>query len=209
MLIKWRDNTGFPALSSMFDDFFNNDLTSFFGRDMSEFFNRNQSLVMPAVNIKETPDAFQIEVAAPGLRKEDFKLNLDHNILTISAQRETRSGYEQPQSESQTNEQGATAVTEGQTGEQTNTNNQDAHQNAGGTPSSGEQSPAMPGGSQNKPQRYTRREFSYTSFQRSFTLPETVEAEQISANYQDGILTINVPKQPQKPANNKRTIDIS
>lgn len=61
-------------LSTMFDDFFNSDLTSFFGRDMSELFNSNPGMVMPAVNVKETQEAFQIEVAAPGLRKEDFSL---------------------------------------------------------------------------------------------------------------------------------------
>ncbi|MDQ4138984.1 MAG: Hsp20 family protein, partial [Bacteroidota bacterium] len=77
----------------MFDDFFNNDLTSFFGRDMSDFFNRNQNMVMPAVNIKESQDNFQIELAAPGLRKEDFQLHLENNILTVSAQKETRNTY--------------------------------------------------------------------------------------------------------------------
>jgi HSP20 family protein len=217
MLIRWRNNS-FPALPSMFDDFFNNDLTSFFGRDMSEFFNRNQNLIMPAVNIKESQDAFQIEVAAPGLRKEDFKLNLDHNVLTVSVQRESRREFEQPQAQSQTGEQSQTndqgnnlsaATTEGQSSEQTNSDSQGSNQNIGMTQASGGQSLAMQVSSQNQPQRYTRREFSYTSFQRSFTLPETVEPEQISANYQDGILTINVPKRQQNQGNASRTIDIS
>lgn len=44
----------------------------------------------PAINVCETDENFRIEVAAPGLRKEDFKVNLDNNVLTISSEKETR-----------------------------------------------------------------------------------------------------------------------
>jgi HSP20 family protein len=204
MLIRWRDKSGFPTLpANMFDDFFNTDLSSFFGRDLSDFFERNPNMVMPAVNIKETDKDFQIEVAAPGLRKEDFQIQLDHNTLTLSAQRESRSGYE-PADQGQESGQAAA------TGEQTSgSGDQGADQNSGVSRPAGDPTAAMQTGSQNQPGRYTRREFSYTSFQRSFTLPETVEAEGISANYQDGILLITVPKREQAQVTRTRTIDIS
>ena len=75
---------------NMFDDFFNRDLTSFFGRDVHELLQRNQGVAMPAVNIRETENNFQIELPAPGLRKEDFRISLENNTLTISARQETR-----------------------------------------------------------------------------------------------------------------------
>lgn len=139
MLIRWRDNSSFPAIANMFDDLLQNDLTSFFGRDMSDFFNRNSNMVMPAVNIKETPDSFQIELAAPGLSKEDFKLDLNRNILTVSAQKETRSGYEpaaQSQAEGQSSTNNETAgATDGQsvTANQPENQSSDVTQTAGST----------------------------------------------------------------------------
>jgi HSP20 family protein len=170
---------------------------------MSDFFERNPNMVMPAVNIKETDKDFQIEVAAPGLRKEDFQIQLDQNTLTLSAHRESRSGYG-PADQGQ---EGGQAATSG--GQASASGDQGANQNTGGGRPAGDPTAAMQAAGQNQPERYTRREFSYTSFQRSFTLPETVEAEKISANYQDGILLITVPKRDQAQVTRTRTIDIS
>jgi HSP20 family protein len=51
-----------------------------------------------------------------------------------------------------------------------------------------------------KQEKYTRREYSYTAFKRSFTLPETVSQDEISASYVDGILNVVIPKkEPKKP----------
>lgn len=196
----------------MFDDFFNNDLTSFFGRDMSDFFNRNQSRLIPAVNIKELQDNFQIEVAAPGLRKEGFQLHLENKVLTVSAQKETRSGVE-PNAANQSNDQNQNSSptatkTVNQTSGATTTTEAGANQNTEVSNASGGTSTGMQTARPSTSQRYTRQEFSYTSFQRSFTLPEATEPEQISANYQDGILTITVPKKQRNQSNTKRTINI-
>ena len=90
MLIRFRDGSNFPSPFSMFDDFFGRDLSSFFGRDLSDYFNQNPSMAIPAVNVQRSDANFQIEVAAPGLRKEDFRINVEHNMLAISAQQETR-----------------------------------------------------------------------------------------------------------------------
>ena len=96
----------------------------------------------PRVNVKETEEAFEIELAAPGLNKEDFKIEINEDVLTISS--------EQKQSSEESN---------------------------------GE---------------YHRREFSYSSFSRSFTLPENVDQEQVSAVYNDGILRVGLPKMEVK-----------
>lgn len=134
-LMKSNGNL-FPAIPSLLDDFF--------GRDWldSTLMNwRSQGSSLPAVNVKETNDAYVIEVAAPGMKRDDFKVEIENNMLTISSHRQ--------ESQEQKDENG----------------------------------------------NYTRREFNYQSFQRSFSLPENkVKGEEISAKYSDGILYINVPK---------------
>ena len=111
---------------------------------------RTPGTTLPAVNIMENKDQYIIEVAAPGMKREDFKVELDNQTLTISSEQEHR-GEEK---------------------------DQDGN--------------------------FTRREFSYHSFQRSFRLPkELVEGEKIEARYLDGILVITVPKREEakvKPA---------
>jgi len=74
-LIKWQHRN---PLSDMVNNFFDNDLGDFFGKRFSD----------PAANIIENADSFQLEIAAPGMKKEDFKINLENNILTISAELE-------------------------------------------------------------------------------------------------------------------------
>ena len=56
---------------------------------------------------------------------------------------------------------------------------------------------------------YTRREFSFESFKRSFTLPDTINTSEVSANYDNGILIINLPKREEAKTQPKRMIDIS
>ncbi|GAB4041649.1 Hsp20/alpha crystallin family protein [Spirosoma jeollabukense] len=141
-------------------------IENFFGRDMNDFFGQTTLQSIPAVNVVEHNDGFRIDVAAPGLKKEDFKLNLNHNNLTISAYREERN--EQPAAQSD------------QDG-QTDRKNQE---------------------------KYARREFSYTSFQRTFMLPNSVEADQIKANYEDGVLKIEIPKREDAKVKPPRQIEI-
>ena len=134
-----------PSIPSLLNDFLANDwLSSPFGNW------RTSGTTLPSVNVRETNDVFHIEVAAPGMKRDDFKVELDNNFLTISAEVEQK--------------------------------NEDNNEREG----------------------YTRREFSYQSFQRSFALPENkVEGEKIAAKYVDGILNITVPKKEEakpKPA---------
>ncbi len=137
MLPVLKTRSGMPSL---IDDFFGRDL-------IGSFFNDQTGISMPAVNIVENADAFKIEVAAPGLEKNDFKIDLENNMLTISAEKE------------QNNEE--------------------------------------------KDLKYMRREFSYSSFKRSFSLPLTVDGEKIEAMHKDGVLMITLPKREEarpKPA---------
>ncbi len=148
-LIK-RTNSFFPSVPSLFDDFFTRDM---FDWSLNNFADSGSSL--PAVNIKEDEKEYSVEVAAPGLKKEDFKIELDHNVLTISSEKE----YNDEQKDNEGN--------------------------------------------------YTRREFSYTAFKRSFNLPENqVNADKISANYSDGVLHIHLPKMTESKAKPVKTIKI-
>ncbi len=76
MAIIKRNTPVFPALTNWFDDFFADDMDLF----------QKQVSTVPAVNIKEREKDFVIELAAPGLKKEDFDIDLDNNVLTISSQ---------------------------------------------------------------------------------------------------------------------------
>lgn len=139
--------SNFPNLSTWFEDFPMGDFPSLFST------NFNTGISLPKVNIKEVADAFVVEMAVPGLKKSDFKIDLDNHVLSISAELKEE------------NE-------EKQTG-------------------------------------YTRREFGYSSFKRTFTLPETVDDNKIKANYKEGILTVNLPKKEEAKQKPARTIDIS
>ncbi|WP_340074846.1 Hsp20/alpha crystallin family protein [Leptobacterium sp. I13] len=110
---------------------------------------------VPAVNIKETETDFSLELAAPGKKKEDFVIEVDDNVLTISSESKKESDEK--------DEEG----------------------------------------------RYTRREFSYSSFKRAFTLPETVDEEKINAGYEEGVLKVTLPKRKEALPKAKRLIDIS
>ncbi|PJJ84362.1 Hsp20/alpha crystallin family protein [Mucilaginibacter auburnensis] len=64
-----------PNFTDVFDSIFND-----------SFFNDRMTVRVPAANISETEDHYHVELAAPGLRKEDFKLNLERNVLSISVE---------------------------------------------------------------------------------------------------------------------------
>lgn len=123
-----------PEVPSVFDDFFLRDLFQVPG-----FGSRTIVSSMPSVNVKETELNYELEIAAPGMKKEDFKVELDGQLLTISAEKKNEH--------------------------------------------------------ETKEENYTRKEFNYASFKRSFTLPERMfEADTIRAKYVDGILYLTVPK---------------
>lgn len=135
-LVKFSNANKGNALGPLFNDVFE----SLFNTD--SFLSDRIISRVPAVNIAETDKEFQIELAVPGMKRENFKLNLDKNLLTISVEQKSE-------------------TTEG-----------DA-------------------------KRYNRREYSYSSFVRTFTLPEAANYDHIDAGYADGILKISVPKKEE------------
>ena len=168
-----RNNQQYPSL-----------INSFFSKDlMDELFTPTFNGMAPAVNVREDEDGYYIEVAAPGMSKSDFKLNLDHNRLTISAEKREESEFEKYQGQS-----------EGQEGEP---------KPEGGDENRNEQK------QNRKKGKYTRREFSYSCFQRTFTLPTTVNGEKINATYSDGVLEVELPKREETKVKPSRTIEIS
>jgi len=147
MTLARLSNNWDPSFPSLIDRFFDGDLMDW---TRTNFAAANSTL--PAVNVKETDDEYQIEVAAPGLKKEDFKLSYDNGQLTIS-------------SEKKEEKDGA---------------------------------------------KVTRREFSYQSFQRSFSVPENaVVSENITARYKDGLLHIILPKREEVKPKPVKAIPIS
>lgn len=120
-----------PSLKRLFEDFGAYDSLfdgSFLGRGTQ----------VPAVNIKENEKGFDVDVAAPGFEKEDFKVDIANNVLTISAERKDQKEEEKDS--------------------------------------------------------YTRKEFSYSSFSRSFGIPDNVKEDQIKAKYDKGILHLKLEK---------------
>lgn len=100
-----------------------------------------RALTTPAVNIKEDKDEYKVSVAAPGLKKSDFNIDLEGNMLTVSCEKEENK--------------------------------------------------------EEKDARHTRREYNYSSFSRSFTLPEEVAKDKIEAAYEDGVLKLTLPKKEE------------
>ncbi len=118
------------TLRSMLDDFWNTE--NWFGKNLVS------GGSTPAVNIKESEKNFDIEVAAPGFQKEDFKVDISHGVLTISAETQKETKEEED--------------------------------------------------------NYTRREFSYSTFSRSFSLPDTVKDDTVKAKYENGLLRLTLEK---------------
>ena len=84
MTIVKRNGHLLNRMPALFDDFFNRDI---FNWGLTNFSNTDTTI--PAVNIKETADNYEVEVAAPGMTKKDFKVQMEGNVLTISSEKTT------------------------------------------------------------------------------------------------------------------------
>jgi HSP20 family protein len=123
-------------IPSFFEDFFNKPLLDLFDSGLA-----SGRMSVPAVNITERKEDYLVSMAAPGLKKEDFKIDVEGNMLTISSEKEEEN--------------------------------------------------------EEKDEKYTRQEYSYSSFERSFTLPDEVNKDKIDAHYQDGVLELVLPKKEE------------
>ncbi len=130
---------------NIFDQVFNRSISDFVGSDFV--------MNMPSVNIVENEAGFQLDLAAPGLSKGEFKIDIEKDRLLVSAIKEN-----------------AEEVAEG---------------------------------------KFTRKEFNYSSFKRSFFLPKSIDREAIEANYENGVLSVVLPKKAEAVIEEKgRTIEI-
>ena len=137
-IVKYNNNNVFPSL---INEFFNDD----FGM---KFLNRSHSV--PSVNSLENNDSFEIDLAVPGMKKEDFTIELNDKVLVISS-------------------------------ENSNTIEND---------------------------KMRLNEFNFSSFQRSFRVPDSVDQDKIKANYKNGILKIKLPKRKESISKPNRVINI-
>ena len=137
-IVKYNNNNVFPSL---INEFFNDD----FGLN---FLNRSHSV--PSVNSVENNDSFEIDLAVPGMKKEDFTIELNEKVLVISS-------------------------------ETSNTMEND---------------------------KMRLNEFNFSSFQRSFRVPDSVDHDKIKANYKNGILKIKLPKRKESISKPNRVINI-
>jgi len=143
-LVKFNNS----IIPSVFDHFFDSPWS------YAPVYQEGKAKSVPATNIKEDETCYSIELAVPGLNKEDIKINLDNDRLTISAEQEEKN---------ETNAEG-----------------------------------------------YTRKEFSYSSFSRTFTLPEnSIENDNVSAEYKNGILFVTLPKREELKPKPAREINIA
>ena len=131
-----RRNVSFTSPFGLVDRFFQNNLSRFFDEDFGTGLARQQ---VP-VNIEDTDKSYELEFVAPGLKKEDFKINLNGDTLTVS--------FEHREEDRQEKRNG----------------------------------------------KWIRQEFHMQSFSRSFQLDDTVNPDQISARYEDGVLHLSLPK---------------
>ena len=136
-------------LASIFNDFFDNDWMV------------KANATAPAINVFETEKEYKVELAAPGMTKEDFNVHIDEeNNLVISMEKKTENKEESNKDEK-------------------------------------------------KEGRYLRREFSYSKFQQTMILPDDVDKEKISAQVENGVLNINLPKfTEQEKEKTKKFIDV-
>ena len=132
-IVKFNNKQIFPSL---INEFFNDD----FGVN---FLNNNHSV--PSVNTIENDDSFEIDLAVPGMKKDDFSIELENNVLIISSETSN------------------------------NVSNENLRLN----------------------------EFNYSSFQRSFKIPESVNLDKIKGNYKNGILKVLLPKKKESISKNR------
>jgi HSP20 family protein len=118
-------------LADLFEDLF--------GNEQKEKMERRNYECAPSTNILETDKEFKLQMAVPGVKKEDIKIDLEKNVLNISSEKSAEKGNDESE-------------------------------------------------------KYTRREFLYGTFCRSFTLPDTINTDKIAAEVKDGILTVTLPK---------------
>ena len=139
-LLKVNQNQVQRSLNNVFDEFFN-EFPAFGGKEWNNW-------NFPPVNIHDTANAYHLELSVPGRAKEDFKINVENGLLTVSFEKKEEAKQED--------------------------------------------------------YKTIRREFSYRSFKRSFNLDDSMDAGNIQAKYENGLLKLLIPKKEQEKADSKQ-----
>jgi HSP20 family protein len=139
-LLKVNNNQVQKSFNNVFDEFFN-EFPAFAGKEWNNW-------NFPPVNIHDTANAYHIELSVPGRTKEDFKINVENGLLTVSFEKKEEAKQED--------------------------------------------------------YKTIRREFSYRSFKRSFNLDDNVDANNIQAKYENGLLKLLIPKKEQEKTSSKQ-----
>jgi len=145
-LVKWNQPTKLLGRRNWIENFFAE------ADDFLKNWDWDRESTVPSVNVREEKDMFMIDVAAPGMKKDDFKVEFDKGVLMITGQHEVKK--------------------------------------------------------EEKTDTFQRKEFSYTDFKRSFWVPDNVNAEQITAVYEDGLLKLKLPKLTTLPEEKGKTIKV-
>jgi HSP20 family protein len=147
-IIKSNPSSFLPEFIS---DFFDNSL---FPERLfpSSWMTRELTRNIPSANIKETKKDYSIELAAPGLEKGDFKIDIDNDVLSISAEKKHETKEEN--------------------------------------------------------EKFTRHEFEYNAFNRSFRLPDSVNIDKVDAKYENGLLHLTIPKRSESISSLKKEIKL-
>ncbi|HFC00815.1 MAG TPA: Hsp20/alpha crystallin family protein [Phaeodactylibacter sp.] len=144
-IVKWNP---INTVDSFFDNFFKSQFPVLQNKNLVA-----EGATMPSVNIKETDDEYALEIAAPGMEKDDFNVTIENGVLSISVEKETSE--------------------------------------------------------EKKEDNYTHKEFHYTSFQRFFNLPDSVDDKKIKAKYDNGILNLVLPKKAEAKPKPAKAIKVS
>jgi HSP20 family protein len=133
--------------------FWSTPLDRFFRNDFSDIWDGGDLETIPSINVTEEKNNYIVSMAAPGLKKEDFDINIEGNLLTISSEKETETD-----------------------GKETD--------------------------------NFSRREYNYSCFSRTVTLPDYADTKAIAAKYNDGILNLTIPKKPEAQKNISQKIKV-
>ncbi|NLJ82605.1 MAG: Hsp20/alpha crystallin family protein [Bacteroidales bacterium] len=133
---------------------YSNYIDDFFGRDFfNKYLSEDTKCTLPTANIIENEKNFQVEIAIPGFKKENFSVEINQNILSIKGDCSKES-------------------------------------------------------EESKQKEIVRKEHYYSSFERQFTLPDTIKANDIEASYEQGMLVVTLPKKAEKELNDSKIIKI-
>lgn len=149
-MISRTPSRNLRKISPFWDMPFNN----FFRNSFPDMWSGADAETIPSVNVIEESNQYVVEMAAPGLKKDDFSVKIENNVLTISCEKESES---KPEKESR---------------------------------------------------NYSRREYNYSYFSRSFTIPDNINAEEVAAKYESGVLYLTIPKRVDKKEMSEKKIKV-